>query len=888
MKTMGYSVRSWVIVLSMAVLASSASLDGDLCAKGESIWCQSLEAAEVCSAVDHCTETIWKNQKLEKDESNVCLFCQSVVSSSRQMSDAGKSQEKIDAFLLSATDLLPDNDKALQIKKKIERKSIPKILDSDIAPQVVCGLLDLCQGSKMELDLHMIESSPVEKTPEKFEWMDDIKLTTYCDDCKNFFVALKNLATGPTSALLTDIILDKVCSRTTTYKAQCENVAKNYLKDTINVLASFLVEAKVCQGIRLCKTSQTGLDGDFFEVDFGSVDWEDLVLVLAKLPQPGQLDGPQQPTTCPDCSNLFTAIKNLVQQQTPPFITDILLDQVCARLKKGQRECEVAVRAAVPTVIGFAGNFINPGQICKATKLCLKSEQTENDLNSIHWTKLIFPNETNMLLNQPTSCPDCTKFFTAIRKLVKDDASGFISDVMVDQICPLTGAFRKQCEDLTKNYLPVVIGLAASTLDPDKLCKSIGMCKKSENEIDLSLIDWDALVANQMLLNQPTSCPDCTKFFTAIRNLVKDTAPGFLSDIMVDQICPLTGTFRKQCEDVTKTYLPVAISLVASSLDPNKLCISIGMCKKSEDELIEDSDLFVIDLSLIDWETLIGNLGDSKCEGCKKGVQFVQSFIKSESVKRSIVLVVDKLVCAALGPFSLPCDKVVGTIMRSVLDLVARSLDPSKVCKIIRLCTTSDVFVDGDDVSNDDSVPVLEESEDLNVVECTACETVIGIVRAAIDTNMTKEDTLKSMHGLCALLPSGSAIAVRCNRFVSDHGQQVIESIVRKLQPKDICLKMELCQAFDFDLLDVVSVMGSERCIVCRSTVQYLEALMYQSDTVAMIQGHLKNLCHSLPPKVEQDVCLPFVTKYIPQLIYELSVLVPPKFFCTKIGICSD
>src|SRR6218665_317959 len=46
-------------------IALSASLDADLCGKGESFWCQSLEAAEVCSAVDHCTETIWKNQKLE-------------------------------------------------------------------------------------------------------------------------------------------------------------------------------------------------------------------------------------------------------------------------------------------------------------------------------------------------------------------------------------------------------------------------------------------------------------------------------------------------------------------------------------------------------------------------------------------------------------------------------------------------------------------------------------------------------------------------------------------------------------------------------------------------------------------------------------------------------
>lgn len=771
------STMQLMVLLSMAVLASSASLDVDLCAKGESFWCQSLAVAEACSAVDHCKETIWRNQKLEKDESDVCLFCKAVVSDARKMSADGKTQDEVIAFLSAANDLLPDTDKASQNKKTIKGKSIPKILDSEIEPQVVCSLLDVCKGLQFIEDLHNLESSPEETPEQSIDDADNVLQPTTCVDCTNFFSGLKKLITGQTPALLTDIVLDQVCSRVPSYKQQCEDVAKKLLPDTIKALASFLDENKVCRGMRMCPRPQIGNEENLLELDFRSADWEELASFLTKHPQPKLVDKFRQPSSCTDCTNFFQSLKNLLQNETSKFITDIILDQVCARLGKHRAQCEGAVKSFLPTVIGMAVQFLNPTQVCQATKMCKKS-QSEVDLNSISWTKLILPNETNVLL-QPNSCPDCTKFFASVRDLIKNNASGFISDVMLDQICPLTLSFRKQCEDLVKTYLQVALGLVVSTLDPATVCKTIGMCKKSEDEIEL--------------------------------------------------------------------------------------------------------DLFLIDLSSIDWETLIGNQGDTKCDTCKTAVQFVQNFVKSDTVKSSIAMIIGKFVCVRLGPFRVPCEKFVGTELRTILDLAARLLDPSKVCRIIRLCKNSDVVVSEE---KEDSVPVLEDSEALGIVECTACETVIGVVRAAIDTNKTEGEILKAMHGLCTRMPSVSAVV--CHRFVNNYGPRLIDYIRRQLQPHDICVKLGLCSVFDFDLLDVAAVMGSESCIVCRSAVQYVEAFIDQADTVSNIQAQLKILCHSLPPTVEKDICLPFVEKYIPPLIHELSVLLPPKFFCTKIRICGD
>lgn len=57
---------------------------------------------------------------------------------------------------------------------------------------------------------------------------------------------------------------------------------------------------------------------------------------------------------------------------------------------------------------------------------------------------------------------------------------------------------------------------------------------------------------------------------------------------------------------------------------------------------------------------------------------------------------------------------------------------------MIRLCPKSDVFMVEE---KDDSLPVLEVSEKVNDIECTVCETVIGVVRAAIDFNSTEVHT---------------------------------------------------------------------------------------------------------------------------------------------------
>jgi len=58
----------------MFVFAAGSAADLDKCAWGESYWCSDLRAAKTCGAIKHCTNTIWKNQKLAEVSSMIWSF----------------------------------------------------------------------------------------------------------------------------------------------------------------------------------------------------------------------------------------------------------------------------------------------------------------------------------------------------------------------------------------------------------------------------------------------------------------------------------------------------------------------------------------------------------------------------------------------------------------------------------------------------------------------------------------------------------------------------------------------------------------------------------------------------------------------------------------------
>ncbi|XP_033095346.1 prosaposin-like [Anneissia japonica] len=85
--------------------------------------------------------------------------------------------------------------------------------------------------------------------------------------------------------------------------------------------------------------------------------------------------------------------------------------------------------------------------------------------------------------------------------------------------------------------------------------------------------------------------------------------------------------------------------------------------------------------------------------------------------------------------------------------------------------------------------PVPRKLEESTI--CTVCELVVNELDRLLSDNATEDEIISAVEKVCDQLPS--AFKTECNALVSQYGAALIELLVQKIKPDEICMKLNLC-----------------------------------------------------------------------------------------------
>lgn len=94
--------------------------------------------------------------------------------------------------------------------------------------------------------------------------------------------------------------------------------------------------------------------------------------------------------------------------------------------------------------------------------------------------------------------------------------------------------------------------------------------------------------------------------------------------------------------------------------------------------------------------------------------------------------------------------------------------------------------------------PVIQDSKQSTdkvdeTAKCEICEVVLQYLVKAIENRKSKAEIEKALHEVCDELPKH--YAQKCDKFVDEYAEIVIQLIAQDISPKQACQMMGLCDS---------------------------------------------------------------------------------------------
>lgn len=89
-------------------------------------------------------------------------------------------------------------------------------------------------------------------------------------------------------------------------------------------------------------------------------------------------------------------------------------------------------------------------------------------------------------------------------------------------------------------------------------------------------------------------------------------------------------------------------------------------------------------------------------------------------------------------------------------------------------------------------IVTADKFEVQNKIECEICKDVMGFLEKELKNNKSEDEIKRALEKVCKILPKETA--AKCDNFVKEYVEIVIELITQEVSPKDICKRMELCE----------------------------------------------------------------------------------------------
>jgi len=374
---------------------------------------------------------------------------------------------------------------------------------------------------------------------------------------------------------------------------------------------------------------------------------------------------------------------------------------------------------------------------------------------------------------------------------------------------------------------------------------------------------------NQYLAEvQGPACPLCKLLVGKVKEAA-DQYKGVVTEEFKQLVCnKLPSTTQGLCRSFVDEYGPRVIDALLNKLDPEAVCSKLGLCDDAVwyRRFVTDKDAYLIYMEL----EKMGESNDN-CALCKYIVGEVEQYANSsrEELEHRLLKACELLP----GQLEQLCDTVILLYGPQILDYILTYETPEIVCKQIGLCAKTLEEAAAPAVV----APVVVEDD--NDGKCELCKYVLNLAQEYIQGNATEEKIKESLHKVCNRFPP---IAGMCISFVDQYEPLIVQYLLAKFTPEEICAKIGLCPKkviVELDLNDETT------CPLCKFVVNTVEEYLVKNESIAIIEQKVQEICGYLPDTYS-GMCKAMAQMYIPQIIQYLKEKYSPAAVCEAIGVC--
>lgn len=834
------------------------------CTWGPTYWCSNLKNAKNCGAVSHCIQTVWEKQKYPVDNDEICNICLDMVKQARDQLESNETQADLKAVFEGSCNLIPIKVVKKECKKMAD-DFIPELVEalaSQMNPNVVCSVAGLCNNAAID---KMLEEMPAVKPKDQDDVEDSSSVSEEtedefsCDKCNK----IAGLITSRFHATDRDQVLEgflRFCGKMGSFSDGCSSIVLTYFNEIYEHMSEEFNAKNVCHMSGAC-AGQFHQHEESQEIEIRPMGGVGIIKVEGE-----QFEGDDIP--CKLCEQLVDHLRDLLIANTTELEFKQVLEGLCKQTKAFSQECLSLVDQYYEEIYSTLVHNLDSNSACFMIGVCPKGLKKELD----------------------------------------------------GPIMPL---------------VPVRVAIiheqsSAQRVPPKKLLGE-NEPKLSAVEIQQAQLPIDRLMGAPLSLNLVENgkfCTLCEYFMHFVQEALSEPANEDEIKNVVGTTCDkLPKAIRSECHSFVDLYGDAVIALLIQSMDPREICPQLRMCPAAR----EDIEIFApaqIDV------TIDANAGKDKptCPLCLFAVTQLEETIKNDRTKENIKQALSKL-CSHLSPkLKMECTDFVDTYSAELVEMLVSDFTPQEICVYLKLCVDQrpdlsllNMEFDHDfrqqqrphyDIETNEIADntvngqiTVDHQATVTSPECLVCEEMVKEVEKRVKNKKSKEQIKEALEHACDRLKK---YKTKCERYVDQHSDQIIDLLMKQLSPKEICHSLGFCLAKEVDELEVdealldyvvepavmveapkelfTPVEGSSaqsqppQCAMCEFVMVKLESELADKKTEEEIENAVRTVCSKLPNTVTKQ-CDHMIDQYGKFIIKFLATL-PPKEICTRLALC--
>jgi len=511
------------------------------------------------------------------------------------------------------------------------------------------------------------------------------------------------------------------------------------------------------------------------------------------------------------------------------------------------------------------------------------------------WHGLDLPQDTDGV------CQLCKDVIAEAHRALASGKTERDIEVIFDNACQLIPLpeVEQTCEQIGAQYIPEVLQLLASNMEPQEICAAIMLCNSVDVDRQLhqaQLEDWQRPSTEVVQVvpsygePDPGDCDDCKNYLGDMRHLVTKYGKQELQQRLLG-ICAQLGSVSDGCSALVEVNIDVIYDWIVNEMDIDGLCDLFGMCENVA-------------------QVLRAHTGDVECDMCVVVMNYVQSELTANTTETEFREILESL-CTQAGSYASECRSLVDTYAVGMYEWLINNFQPKQVCEMLGLCgaghmsaplwTTLDVHRGeqpvrmnwaGDDEMHHPNpleqsgvqVSVMGESGRVRSGEtCVLCQFTLHFVQQQLNDEANRQTIEQIVKGVCEYLPKD--LAEQCRDYVDAYGDQVIALIEAEIDPSTICPELGLCPGRALAPLAVH--LRDVPCVMCEYVMVQLKELLGDHTNQDAVKKALEQVCSLMPGSLEKQ-CDRLVEENAVEIMELVAMGIKPEQMCKKLGLCTD